>query len=108
MPRIPSRRDLGVVMSWGAVLVLCSSSRVQSQPSERAGPGRPARFSPLDLQALANQKRNDEFPSRQNTLHGNNMVALASGEHRLLGIPFHVGQGILHLGSKFLPNQPEK
>jgi hypothetical protein len=36
------------------------------------------------------------------------MVSLASGEHWLLGIPFQVGEGILHLGSKVLPNQPEK
>jgi hypothetical protein len=106
MPRIPSRRGLGVAVGLGTLFLLFLSGGVHSQPQEPAGRPGPARFYPLDLQALANQKRKADF--HQNNLPGNNLDALTSGEHRLLGIPFQVGQGVLQLGSQLLPDKPEK
>jgi hypothetical protein len=106
MSRIPSRCGVGVVVGLAALLLLFLSCGVHSQPPEPAGRPGPARFYPLDLQALANQKRKDDF--HQNNLAGNNLDALASGEHRLLGIPFQVGEGVLQLGSKVLPDKPKK
>jgi hypothetical protein len=106
MPRIPSRRGLGVVVGWAAVLLLAPSGGVPGQPPEPADRPGPVRFYPLDLQALANHKRKDDF--HQDNLPGNNLDALPSGEHRLLGIPFQVGEGVLQLGCQSLPNKPEK
>jgi hypothetical protein len=106
MPRIPSRRDVGAVVGLGALVVLFVPSGVQGQPPEPAGRLGPVRFYPLDLQALANQKRTADF--HQDNLPGNNLDALAAGEHRLLGIPFQIGEGVLQLGSEVLPDKPEK
>jgi hypothetical protein len=71
--------------------------------------GRPdlARFSAVDLQARANQKRVDDFPTIRN-LPGNNLAALAGGKHELPGIAFQVGDGLLHLGSTLLKELPKK
>ena len=36
------------------------------------------------------------------------LAALAVGEHRLLGIPFQIGDGVLQVGSKRLADKPAK
>jgi hypothetical protein len=71
--------------------------------------GRPdlARFSAVDLQAHANQKRVNDLPTIHK-LPGNNLAGLAAGKHELLGIAFQVGDGFLHLGSTWLEKLPEK
>ena len=66
-----------------------------------------ARFCTVDLQAQANQKRVDDFPTKKN-LPGNNLAALAAGKHDALGIAFQVGEGVLHLGNTKLKGLPEK
>jgi hypothetical protein len=65
-----------------------------------------ANFSPLDFQALANHKRKDDFHSGK--YPGNNLGLLASGEQRLLKIPFQIGEGVLQLGSTELQDKPAK
>jgi hypothetical protein len=71
------------------------------EPADQLGP---MRFSPLDLQGLANQSRTADF--HQDNLRGNDLGGLAAGEHRLLGIPFRVGGGVLQLGSRLLADKP--
>jgi hypothetical protein len=66
-----------------------------------------ARFHAVDLQARANQKRANDFPSIHH-LPGNNLAALAAGKHELLGIAFQVSDGFLHLGSTLLKELPQK
>ncbi len=63
-------------------------------------------FSPLDFQALTNQKRKDNFHSGK--YPGNNLESLAAGEHQLLKIPFRIGEGVLQLGSTELQDKPAK
>lgn len=74
------------------------------QSREIKAPG--ATFTAVDFQALANQKRSDNIGS--NNYPGNTLESLAAGEKRLLGIPFLIGEGILHVGSTRLPDKPEK
>jgi hypothetical protein len=93
VPFIRSRGDLAVVVGMGALLLLSAPNGVHGQPQEPAGSLGPMRFYPLDLQPLANQKRKADF--HQTNLPGNNLDALASGEHRLLGVPLQVGEGVL-------------
>jgi hypothetical protein len=95
-----------MVVGLGALLLLVGSGGVAGQPPEPTDRLGPARFYPLDLQALANQKREEDF--HQDHFRGNNLAALAAGEHRLLGIPFQIGDGVLQLGSKLIPGKPAK
>jgi hypothetical protein len=115
MSRIRSRRHFGVGVGLGALFLLLVPSGVPGQPPEPARGLRPVRFYPIDLQGLANQKRKADFhqrgpgaPGRFVPLPGNNLAALASGEHRLLGVPFQVGAGVLQLGGKSLPDRPAR
>jgi hypothetical protein len=52
---------------------------------------------------LANQRRKDSFGS--GGFAGNNLEPLSTGEHRLLGIPFQIGESVLQVGSTGLPNR---
>jgi hypothetical protein len=99
------------VVTWVKVMALllplllpipgnCQTGKVSGRPDL-------ARFHAVDLQAHANQKRVDDFPTLKN-LAGNNLAALAAGKHELLGIAFQVGDGVLHLGSTLLKGLPEK
>jgi hypothetical protein len=65
-----------------------------------------AKFNPLDFQALANHKRKDNFHSGK--YPGNTLESLSAGEHRLLKIPFQIGEGVLQLGSTELQDKPAK
>src|SRR4051812_23337394 len=86
-------------------LLLCIPGNSQTWKA----PGRPdlGRLHTVDLEPRANQKRVDDFPTLKN-LRGNNLSALAGGEHQFLGITFQVGDGLLHLGSTLLKDLPEK
>jgi hypothetical protein len=105
MQRIPSGRDLGIIVGLGsAFLLLFWSSSVQSQPSESASQPRLARFVPLDLQAKTNHKSKDSFHSGR--FPGNNLASLPMGKQNLQGITFQIGDGVIQLGSTQLPNKP--
>lgn len=72
----------------------------------RDGKTQSTKFSALDFQSLANQKRTETFHSSR--FPGNSLSPLAAGEQRLLEIPFQIGDGILQLGSNELNDKPEK
>jgi hypothetical protein len=106
---------LGITLSVGLILLLCPPGRVQDpkaagqhEGAEKSTAARKgtAGFSPLDFQALANQKRKDSFHSGDRP--ANTLASLAPGEHRLLGIPFQIGEGVLQVGSTQLANKPAK
>jgi hypothetical protein len=60
----------------------------------------------LDFQALANHKRKDSFHSGDRP--ANTLASLSAGEHRLLGIPFQIGEGVLQVGSTQVADKPAK
>jgi hypothetical protein len=60
----------------------------------------------LDLQAKANHKRADDFHSGR--YPGNNLASLPAGEQTLGGVKFHIGEGVLQLGSSTIADKPEK
>jgi hypothetical protein len=106
---------LGVTLSVGLILLLCPPGRVQdpkpagkAEGAEKSTPARKsiAGFSPLDFQTLANHKRKDPFHSGDRP--ANTLASLAAGEHRLLGIPFQIGDGVLQVGSTLLADKPAK
>jgi hypothetical protein len=107
MPCIPSGRDLGIMVGLGAALLLVFwSSVVQSQPSESARPSGLAAFVPIDLQGKTNHKSKDSF--QLGRYPGNTLASLAMGKQNLQGITFHIGDGVIQLGSTQLPNRPTK
>jgi hypothetical protein len=59
----------------------------------------------IDLQPKANQKLKDLFHS--NT-EGNNLASLPTGEQKLEGVKFKIGEGLIQLGSKVVQDRPEK
>jgi hypothetical protein len=105
-------RVTGVIQA-APVLLVCLAGWGQTQPP--AAPAKStatqtqptlSRFSPLDFQALANHKRKDSFHSGARP--GNTLTSLGSGEQRLIGIPFQIGDGVLQLGSTTLKDKPAK
>jgi hypothetical protein len=94
------------VQGVGLLVALLWPTPSNCQTGSTTGRADLARFHAVDLQVGANQKRVDEF--HQTNFGGNNLAELASGEHRLLGIPFQVGDGVLQLGSTFLKTMPAK
>lgn len=89
------------------LLLLLFSIQGNCQTGSTSGRPDLARFHAVDLQAHANQKRLNDFPTLKN-LPGNNLAALAAGKHEFLGRSFQVGDGILHLGSTLLVDLPKK
>jgi hypothetical protein len=61
----------------------------------------------IDLKAKANHKLKDPFHDA-GTFKENNLAALKVGVQKLGGVKFKIGEGFLQLGSKLLPNMPEK
>jgi hypothetical protein len=103
--------SIPLVFTWAKALapVLLLLSPIPGNCQSGNASGRPdlARFHAIDLQAHANQKRVDDFPSIYD-LPGNNLAALAAGKQELLGIAFQVGDGVPHLGSTLLKDLPDK
>jgi hypothetical protein len=71
---------------------------------EKVEPPLKANYSPIDFQALTNQKLKD--PLAGNT--PGNTLDIPHGEHRFLGIPFQIGEGLLQVGSTKLQDKPAK
>jgi hypothetical protein len=106
---------LAVGLSVGLILLLCPPGQGQDPKAAdkpdgaekstvaRQGSGG---FNPLDFQDLANHKRKDSFHSGDRP--ANTLASLAAGEHRLLGIPFKIGEGVLQVGSTALADKPAK
>jgi hypothetical protein len=86
----------------GALLLAASGAPGQSP--EQPNPIGPARFNPIDLQSLANQRRSDDL--FEDDLPDRNLSAVPAGDHRLLGVSFQIGEGVLLLGSQFNPEKP--
>jgi len=63
------------------------------------------KFSFVDLQPYANQKRADNLGTGA---QGNNLAELPAGEQVFGAAKFKVGEGLLQLGSKVLEKMPEK
>ena len=102
MPLSSFRRDVVSLL-----LIVLFLSNADGQTPDTPAPSGPVKFHPLNLQPKANQKRADDF--HQDNLPGNNLLDLASGQHRLLGIPYQVGDGVLQLGSSgVVKNKPAK
>jgi hypothetical protein len=106
MPRVSWPRALPAFQGLSILIPLLLPTLGNCQTSETAGRPDLARFYPVDLQARANQKRADDF--HLSNLAGNNLVELTSGKHHLLGLPFQIGDGVLQLGSTFLPEMPAR
>jgi hypothetical protein len=63
-------------------------------------------MTPLDLQPKANQKLTENLHS--DTYPNNNLAGLKTGKQNLEGIPFEIGEKLIQLGCKSLPEKPEK
>jgi beta-lactamase regulating signal transducer with metallopeptidase domain len=63
------------------------------------------RFTYIDLQPYANQKLTDNFHSRA---EGNNLAALPKDEQTFAGVKFHIGEGVIQLGSTVLTDMAQK
>jgi hypothetical protein len=63
-------------------------------------------MTPIDLQKKANQKLTENLHS--NNYPNNNLGSLKTGKQTLGGIKFEVGEKLIQLGSKGLPDKPEK
>ena len=61
---------------------------------------------PLDLQPKANQKLTENLHS--DNFANNNLAGLKTGKQTLEGIPFAIGEKLIQLGCKSLPDKPEK
>lgn len=59
----------------------------------------------LDLGPYTNQKRSDNLGRG---VEGNHLTALPGGEQTFQQIKFHIGDGLIQLGSKVLRQMPEK
>ena len=59
----------------------------------------------LDLKPKTNQKLADNLGTGR---EGNNLKALPAGEQTFAGVKFHVGEGLIQLGSKVLDKMPDK
>src|SRR5436309_2951103 len=100
-------------LSIGLILLLCPPGRGQEpkaagkeEVAEKFTAGRQgtAGFNLLDFQALTNQKQKWSFDGANRP--ADRLAALVVGEHRLLGIPFQIGEGVLQVGSKRLTDKP--
>jgi hypothetical protein len=60
---------------------------------------------PLDIQPKANQELNKDFSSITN---GNNLAELPTGDQVLLGVKFHIGPGMIALGSPIKSDKPAR
>jgi hypothetical protein len=60
---------------------------------------------PLDLQPVANQKLDDTF---NESIPGNDLAELPRGKQKFAGVPFHIGEKLILLGSRSMPEKPEK
>jgi hypothetical protein len=63
-----------------------------------------AKFIFLDLQPNANHKLVDDLHETP----GTNLVNLGQGEQTLMGVPFKIGEKIIHLKGAHVPKAPEK
>jgi hypothetical protein len=62
--------------------------------------------SAINLKAYANQKLKDDFNSGR--YPGNNLASLPAGAQAFAGVKFHVGDGLIQLGSTYVKGKPEK
>jgi hypothetical protein len=62
------------------------------------------RFAFVDLQAKTNHKRKDSF--QRGRYPDNTLASLPGGNQTLQGITFHIGDGVMQLGSTLLPGKP--
>jgi hypothetical protein len=60
----------------------------------------------LDLQPKANQKLTENLHS--DTYPNNNLASLKTGKQTLEGIPFKIGEKLIQLSGKSIPEKPEK
>ena len=60
----------------------------------------------LDLTNHTNQKLKDDFNSGR--YPGNNLASLPAGPQTFAGVKFHVGHGLMQLGSSNVKGKPEK
>jgi len=102
---------LGVALNVGLLLLFCPLGRAQvpkaagkPEAVEKATAARPGAYGPLDLQAFINQKQQWSFDGANRP--ADKLAALAMGEHRLLGIPFRIGAGVVQVGSKRVADKP--
>jgi hypothetical protein len=85
------------ILTVGAVLAYCVALV--------AAPVPPEKITYIDLQPKTNHKLKDNFHSGRD---GNNLSAVPQGEQKFEGVPFKVGEGLIQLGGKTLPDLPEK
>jgi hypothetical protein len=68
-----------------------------------AVPAPPGKFNFVEFKSLANQKLADSLGG-----DGNDISDVKKGERTLGGVPFSIGNGFLHLGSKVAKDRPDK
>lgn len=75
----------------------CSLSAITVSADEK-------KFTPIDLKAHVNHKLGDP----QDDDAEGNQLALPAGEQMIEGVKMEVGERIVQLGCKLIPNRPEK
>ncbi len=60
----------------------------------------------IDLQPQANQRLNEDFPPGY--YPGDNLSEIKKGDHQLDGVSFHIGDGLIEVAGKFIPERPQR
>lgn len=97
-------RDIARVKGMAILLLLALPILANCQTEQTASRADLARYYHVDLQAVANQRRMDNFQN----IGSNNLAELTAGKHVLVGLPFQVGDGVIQLGSTKQKGKPEK
>jgi beta-galactosidase len=89
------------LLALAACLLLASAVFAAPVPKgEKPGPA----F--LDLSAHTNHNLKDDFNSGR--YPGNNLASLPAGKQTFAGVKFHIGKGLMQLGSSNVKGKPEK
>ncbi len=89
------------LLTLAACFFLVAPSPAAPPPkAKESGPGH------IDLKPYANHKLQDDFNSGR--YPGNHLGSLPSGAQTFAGVKFHVGDGLMQLGSSQFKGKPEK
>ena len=87
-----------------AFTAAADDKKAEKKDGDKKAP--PRKFSYIDFQSKTNHKLKEDFHS--NDFPGNNLANVPSGEQTFEGVKFKVGEGLLQLGSKQIPEKPDK
>ena len=87
-------------LHYGLAIVFAASAALAAPAPDKE------EFVSIDIQGKTNHKMNEPFHG--GAFVGNHLGNLAKTKQKFEGVPFEIGEGLLQLGSKRLPDFPEK